>query len=100
MYIERVPNRGSKPAVLLRESLRVGGKVVKRTIANLSALPDESVEVLRLSLKGVSLCEATRPCRRSSAFAAKRTTKPIPDAELGEMIGKRIGRRKNSLPFL
>ena len=60
MYIERVPNRGSKPAVLLRESLRVGGKVVKRTIANLSALPDESVEVLRLSLKGVSLCEATR----------------------------------------
>ena len=60
MYIERIPNRGSKPAVLLRESLRVGGKVVKRTIANLSALPDESIEVLRLSLKGVSLCEATK----------------------------------------
>lgn len=60
MYIERVPNRGSKPAVLLRESSRVNGKVVKRTIANLSSLPDETVEVLRLSLKGVSLCEATR----------------------------------------
>jgi hypothetical protein len=32
MYIESVPNRGSPPAILLRESYRDGGKVKKRTL--------------------------------------------------------------------
>ncbi|NEO10310.1 IS1634 family transposase [Moorena sp. SIO3I8] len=52
MYIERVPNRNSPPAVLLRESYREGDKVRKRTIANLSKLPDEVIENLRIVLKG------------------------------------------------
>jgi len=52
MYIERVPNRSSPPAVLLRESYRENGKVKKRTLANLSKLPDEVVEGLRLLLRG------------------------------------------------
>lgn len=52
MYVERVPNRGSPPAVLLRESYRDGGKVKKRTLANLSSWPDERVEVLRMVLRG------------------------------------------------
>lgn len=58
MYIETVPNRNSPPAVLLREGRRENGRVVKRTLANLSALPPEAVEALRLSLKGVRLCDA------------------------------------------
>ena len=52
MYIERVPNRNSPPAVLLRESFREGGKVRKRTLANLSKLPGEVVDGLRILLKG------------------------------------------------
>ncbi len=44
MYIERVPNRNSPPAVLLRESYREGDQVKKRTLANLSTLPDEVVD--------------------------------------------------------
>ena len=36
MYVTRVPNRGSPPAVLLRESFREDGKVKTRTLANLS----------------------------------------------------------------
>ena len=52
MYIERVPNRNSPPAVLLRESLREDGKVKKRTLANLSRWPDELVDGLRILLKG------------------------------------------------
>ena len=36
MHIESVPNRNSRPAILLRESYREGGKVRKRTFANLS----------------------------------------------------------------
>jgi len=44
MYIDMVPNRKSPPAVLLRESVRVGAKTVKRTLANLSALPPVKYE--------------------------------------------------------
>ena len=52
MYIERVPNRNSPPAVLLRESYRQEGKVRKRTLANLSKWPDHIVDGLRTLLKG------------------------------------------------
>jgi len=52
MYIDIIPNRGSPPAVLLREARREGKKTRKRTIANLSSLPMEQVEVLRRVLKG------------------------------------------------
>jgi len=52
MYIERVPNRNSPPAVLLRESFREDGKVRKRTLANLSKWPDDVVRGLRILLKG------------------------------------------------
>ena len=52
MYIEAVPNRSSPPAVLLRESYREGGKVKKRTLANLSKLPPHVVEGLRALLRG------------------------------------------------
>ncbi len=54
MYIERIPNRNSPPAVLLRESYREQGKVKKRTIANLSKLSDEVVDNLKLVLKGAT----------------------------------------------
>ena len=67
MYVERVPNRNSPPAVLLRESFRDGPKVKKRTLANLSKLPDHAVETLRRVLKGETLVSPneTFPCRRS-----------------------------------
>jgi transposase len=47
MYIETVPNRNSPPAILLREGRRRGNKVLKRTLANLSAWPKEKIENLR-----------------------------------------------------
>src|ERR1700758_830529 len=52
MYIESVPNRGSPPAILLRESFRQDGRVRKRTLANLSAWPTALVEGFRTLLKG------------------------------------------------
>ncbi len=42
MYVVRVPNRESPPAILLRESYREAGKVKNRTLANLSAWPQIS----------------------------------------------------------
>jgi transposase len=55
MYVERVPNRTSPPAVLLRESIREGNKIRKRTLSNLSHWPEEQVETLRRVLKGERL---------------------------------------------
>src|SRR5512132_3720319 len=52
MYVTRVPNRSSPPAVLLRESFREGGKVKTRTLANLSDWPETKVEALRRVLRG------------------------------------------------
>jgi hypothetical protein len=52
MYIERVPNRNSPPAILLRESFREGNTVRKRTLANLSTWPPELVEGLQTLLRG------------------------------------------------
>ena len=52
MYVTRVPNRSSPPAVLLRESFREGGKVRTRTLANLSDWPETKVEALRRVLRG------------------------------------------------
>ncbi len=52
MYIEAVPNRNSPPAVLLREAFREQGKVRKRTLANLSCLRADVIEVLMILLKG------------------------------------------------
>jgi len=55
MYVTRVPNRGSPPAILLRESYRAGGKVRTRTLANLSRWPEAKIEALRRVLKGETL---------------------------------------------
>ena len=55
MYIATIPNRNSPPAILLRESYREEGKVKSRTLANLSKLPPQSIDVLRRSLKGEEL---------------------------------------------
>jgi Transposase DDE domain len=52
MYVAKVPNRGSPPAVLLRESYREAGKVKNRTLANLSAWPEAKVDALSQVLKG------------------------------------------------
>jgi hypothetical protein len=52
MYIEAVPNRGSPPAILLRESYREAGKVKKRTLLNLSDWPHERIAGLKTLLKG------------------------------------------------
>ena len=46
MHIDTIPNRSSRPAYLLRESVREGKRVTKRTIANLSSLPVEQMPAL------------------------------------------------------
>jgi Transposase DDE domain len=58
MYVATVPNRRSPPAILLRESYRENGKVLNRTLANLSNWPAEKVQSLRAVLRGERLVPA------------------------------------------
>jgi transposase len=51
MYVESVPNRGSPPAILLREGWREGKKTLKRTLANLSDWPSHKIDLLRRLLR-------------------------------------------------
>lgn len=67
MYIDIIPNRDSPPAILLRESYRVGKKVKKRTIANLSSLPREKVEALKMVLSG----------KQTTSFSSEPESGPI-----------------------
>ncbi len=55
MYIETVPNRNSRPAILLRQGWREGKKTVKRTLANLSDWPLPKIEALRRVLRDEAL---------------------------------------------
>jgi len=84
MYIERVPNRNSRPAILLREGWREGKKTCKRTIANLTHWPEEKVEALRLLLKGEPMVSARE------AFVVERT---VPHGHVEAVLGtiKRLG---------
>src|SRR5713226_6366529 len=58
MYVAVIPNRGSPPAILLRESYREAGKTKNRTLANLSRWPTERIEQLRAVLRGDKLLPA------------------------------------------
>ena len=58
MYVARVPNRNSPPAILVREGYREDGKVKNRTLANISKLPLHAINVLDQALKGKQMIAA------------------------------------------
>ncbi len=78
MYIDIVPNRNSPPAILLREGRREGGKVIKRTIANLSSLRIEQAEAMRRVLRGETLVSP------DDLFDLKRT---LPHGHVAAVLG-------------
>jgi hypothetical protein len=51
MYVAEIPNRKSRPAILLRESYRENDTVKNRTLANLSHWPKAKIAALRAVLK-------------------------------------------------
>ena len=84
MYIETVPNRSSRPAILLREGWREGKKVRKRTVANLTSWPADKIEALRRVLKGEALVAP------ETAFAIERS---LPHGHVEAVLGtlRRLG---------
>ncbi|EUA14970.1 transposase DDE domain protein [Mycobacterium kansasii 732] len=95
----RVPNRGSPPAILLRESYREGGKVKNRTLANLTRWPAPKVDALSRVLKGLSptveLAEAfeiTRSLPHGHVAAVLGTARAL---GVEELIDPAPSRRRN-----
>ena len=79
MYIETVPNRGSPPAILLRESYREDGKIKKRTLLNLTDFPPHVVEGFRAVLKG-GKCAPDAAIPSSFAAPCRTAMSPQPSA--------------------
>jgi hypothetical protein len=86
MYVAKVPNRGSPPAVLLRESYREAGKVKNRTLANLSAWPEARVDALSRVLKG-------QPPPAADLDQAFEITRSLPHGHVAAVLGtaRRLG---------
>jgi hypothetical protein len=69
MHVEWVPNRNSRPTILLRETWREGKQVKKRTLANLTDWPKEKIESLRKVLRGETvLTETAITIEQSGSF--------------------------------
>jgi hypothetical protein len=80
MYVVKVPNRGSPPAILLRESYREAGKVKNRTLANLSSWPEAKVDALAAVLKG-------QPPPAVDLDGAFEITRSLPHGHVAAVLG-------------
>src|SRR5271169_6094229 len=99
MYVAVIPNRGSPPAILLRESYREAGKTKNRTLANLSGWPAERIEhvaVLRGDklLPAVAAVEIVRALPHGHVLAALGTARRI---ALDAVLPRRAPQRRRDL---
>src|ERR1700751_201013 len=100
MYVAVIPNRGSPPAILLRESYREAGKTKNRTLANLSRWPAERIEQLRAVLRGDQLLpaaeavEIVRALPHGHVLAALGTARRI---ALDAVLPRRAPQRRRDL---
>jgi len=108
MHVQIIPNRGSNPTVLLRESYREGTKVCKRTLANLSSLPASQIDSIRATLRGEILqpvaqtfeitrslahghVQAVQLAMQRLGFASLLASKPCTERDLVQaMVASRI----------
>src|SRR5277367_2238760 len=100
MYVAVIPNRGSLPAILLRESYREAGKTRNRTLANLSRWPAERIEQLHAVLRGDKLLpaaaavEIVRALPHGHVLAALGTARRI---ALDTVLPRRAPQRRRDL---
>jgi hypothetical protein len=100
MYVAVIPNRGSPPAILLRESYREDGKTKNRTLANLSDWDRQRVAALRTVLRGDTLLPATdaveivRALPHGHVLATLSTARAI---ELEALLPRRMPQRQRDI---
>ena len=97
LIIDFVPNRKSQLTVLILQSCREGGKVRKRTLANITKLPPDVIEKIREILRGAVVADA--PAGLKGAFAISRSLQHGNASTLAFQLGtnvvltcKRLGR--------
>src|SRR3984885_5225865 len=101
MYVATIPNRGSTPAILLRESYREAGKTKNRTLANLSDWPSERIELFRAVLRGDKLApvgdsgfEIRRSLPHGHVLAALTVARRV---ALDDLLPRRAPQRRRDL---
>ena len=84
MFVETIPNRGSRPTVLLREAWREGKRIRRRTVGNITSLPAEQIDQIRRTLKGEVLV---------SSEAAFEIVRSRPHGHVAAVVGmmKKLG---------
>ena len=98
MHIDAIPNRKARPTYLLRESVREGKRIKKRTLANLTSLPDPQIELIRRVLKGEQLAptEGGFECvasKHHGAVEAVRTA--MARLDFGPLIDRKASRMRD-----
>ncbi len=94
MYVTSVPNRTSRPTILIRESYRVDGKVKNKTIANITSWDKLRIEAVRRALAGEFDGVSDGAGEIGESFGTLFILKKICD-DLG--LTKALGRSKNGL---
>jgi hypothetical protein len=100
MYVAVIPNRGSPPSILLRESYRENGKAKNRTLANLSGWPAERIAALRAVLRGDKLLPATDTVQIRRALPHGHVLATLSAArriELDALLPRRAPQRRRDL---
>jgi len=98
MYVTIVPNRNSKPASLLRESYREDGKVKNRTLANLSHLAPDVIDVIKRALAGekmVSAEQAVQTERTTPAGHVRAVVGMMRKLGIPDLLSVRRGRERD-----
>ena len=78
-HVDIIPNRKSRPTILLREAWREGNRIRKKTLCNLTHLPSPIIDGIRSMLKGGTVYEDP-----SEAFPIKRT---LPHGHVAAVLG-------------
>ena len=96
MFVDVVPNRNSRPTILIRQAYRESGKARKRTLANITKLPPDVVEKIRKILSGADPADA--PARLEDAFTISRSLQHGNAAAVLALAGSggRLGRAADS----
>ena len=94
-HVEVIPNRKSPPAILFRKAWREGKKIRRKTISNLTGMPQAIIDGIRAMLKGGVVYQDI-----TDAFPIKRT---LPHGHVAAVLGtarklgfERILHRKRS----
>src|SRR5271163_2310784 len=102
MHVDVVPNRGSPPAILLRESYREDGKTKNRTLANLSDWSSDRIELLQAVLRGDKLLPADQVVQIERALPHGHVLAALATARrvgLEALLPRRGSQRKRDLAY-